>query len=395
MRTRARNVVAVPAGRVAALLAALSLVALPAQAAAAPSVSLLASPPVVTFGEPMTLSGRITPWHAGQTVTIADRSGNVLATTTTATQGKYSTQYAPRGNVWAHAEYGGISSATIKLRVRPLLTVRLTEVHVFGTAVVRGKVRPLVPGGKVDLTLLNGSRRVLQRTVALQDGGSYSTEVPVGEPGTYRVRASFSDPDHAPVTVLSSPAAAGAQSLHVGSSGPVVRALEERLAELGYHLEGSTDGTYDSRTADAVMAFRKVQELDRVTTVDSSVWRALADPRIPKPRFTKPVFHIEVNQTLQVLFVVNDGKVTDILHVSTGKPSTPTHDGHFNVWLKEPGYNDKLMYYSSFFDNGRAIHGYSDVPTYAASHGCVRIPIWAATWMYGLDPVGTSVIVYH
>ena len=102
-----------------------------------------------------------------------------------------------------------------------------------------------------------------------------------------------------------------------------------------------------------------------------------------------------MNQTLQVLFVVKSGAVTDILQVSTGKPSTPTHDGHFHVWLREAGYNDKLMYYSSFFDNGRAIHGYSDVPSYAASHGCVRIPIWAALWMWDLDPVGTSVIVYH
>ncbi len=390
MRNRARNVVAVLAG----LVAALSLVALPAEAAAAPSVSLVASPPVVTFGEPMTLSGRITPWHAGQTVAIVDRSGTALATATTATQGKYSTQYVPRENVWAHAEYNGVSSATIKLRVRPLLTVRLTEVHVFGSAVVRGKVRPIVPGGKVQLTLLNGSRRVLERTVALQDG-SYAEEVPIGEPGLYRIRASFSDPDHAPVTVLSSPVSAGAQELHVGSTGPAVRALEERLVELGYHLAGATDGTFDARTADAVMAFRKVQGLDRVETVDASVWRALADPRIPKPRFAKPDYHIEVNQTLQVLFVVNDGVVTDILHVSTGKPSTPTHDGHFHVWLREAGYNDKLMYYSSFFDNGRAIHGYSDVPSYAASHGCVRIPIWAALWMWDLDPVGTSVIVYN
>jgi hypothetical protein len=391
VRARARNVAAVLAG----LVAALSLVAPPAEAAAAPSVSLLAAPPVVTFGQGMTLSGRITPWHVGETVQIVGRAGTVLATATTATEGKYSTQYVPTANVWVHAEYNGASSATIKLRVRPLLTVRLTEVHVFGTGIVHGKLRPLVPGGKVDITLLNGSRRVLQRTVALQDGRSYSTEVPIGEPGTYRVRASFSDPDHAPVTVLSSPVAAGAQELHVGSRGLAVRALEERLVELHYHLGDAKDGTYDGRTADAVMAFRKVQGLDRVDTVDSSVWRALADPRMPRPRFSKPTFHIEVNQTLQVLFVVNDGEVTDILQVSTGKPSTPTHDGHFHVWLREPGYNDKLMYYSSFFDDGRAIHGYSDVPPYAASHGCVRIPIWAAVWMYGLDPIGTSVIVYH
>ena len=389
---RARHIVAVLAG----LVAALSLASVPAAAdAAPPSVSLLASPPVVTFGQPMTLAGTITPWHQGEPVQILDRDGTVLATATTATQGKYSVQYTPRVNVWVHAEYSGASSPTIKLRVRPLLTAHLTDVHVFGTANIHGKVRPLTPGGKVDLTLLEGSRRVLQRTVRLQDGASYSTQVPMGEPGMYRVRASFSDPDHAPVTVLSSPVVTSAQELHVGSSGVAVRALEERLMELHYRLDGPKDGKYDARTADAVMAFRKVQGLDRVAMVDASMWRALADPRLPKPRFSAPTFHLEVNQTLQVLYVVDHGQVTDILQVSTGKPSTPTHDGHFNVWLKVPGYNDKAMFYSSFFDNGRAIHGYADVPPYAASHGCVRIPIWAAVWMYGLDPVGTGVIVYH
>ena len=34
-------------------------------------------------------------------------------------------------------------------------------------------------------------------------------------------------------------------------------------------------------------------------------------------------------------------------------------------------------------------------PTYAASHGCVRIPYWVTLWMFDQDPIGTPVLIYH
>jgi lipoprotein-anchoring transpeptidase ErfK/SrfK len=108
-----------------------------------------------------------------------------------------------------------------------------------------------------------------------------------------------------------------------------------------------------------------------------------------------PGFHIEVDQTRQVLALVRDGKAIAIIHVSTGKPSTPTYDGTFHVFSKLAGYTSEGLYYPSFFDAGRAIHGWPDVPTYAASHGCVRVPEWIAIWIFGLDPIGTTVVVYH
>ncbi len=43
----------------------------------------------------------------------------------------------------------------------------------------------------------------------------------------------------------------------------------------------------------------------------------------------------------------------------------------------------------------RALHGWTEIPTYAASHGCVRIPYWNAQWVYGLADYGTRVVIYH
>ncbi len=83
------------------------------------------------------------------------------------------------------------------------------------------------------------------------------------------------------------------------------------------------DDVFDYRTADAVMAFHKVQGMARTQTVDAATWRALGTPKLFVPRHREDGVHIEVDQTRQVLAVVRDGDVEAIIHVSTGKPSTP------------------------------------------------------------------------
>jgi lipoprotein-anchoring transpeptidase ErfK/SrfK len=121
----------------------------------------------------------------------------------------------------------------------------------------------------------------------------------------------------------------------------------------------------------------------------------MADPTVPRARAHTGGFHVEVNQTRQVLYTVDDGAITNILHISSGKASTPTRDGTFHVNRKIAGYSPNHLYYPSYFDGNRALHGWTDVPTYPASHGCVRIPYWNAKFIYGLTPIGTKVIVYH
>jgi lipoprotein-anchoring transpeptidase ErfK/SrfK len=49
---------------------------------------------------------------------------------------------------------------------------------------------------------------------------------------------------------------------------------------------------------------------------------------------------------------------------------------------------------SSYFIRGYAIHGYAEVPAYAASHGCLRIPIPNAPAVFGWVKVGYPVDVY-
>ena len=177
-----------------------------------------------------------------------------------------------------------------------------------------------------------------------------------------------------------------------GSKGTSVRFLEQRLAQLHYGLE-RVDGYFGQDTYDAVIAFEKVNGMSRDGIVGPAVWNRLNRATVPVARY-RYGNHIEVDNSRQVLFDVRGGKVARMLPVSTGATgNTPT--GTFHVYSKEPGYNQKLMYYSMYFLGNFAVHGYPTVPAYPASHGCVRIPIWAAVPMYDTHGYGAAVILYY
>ncbi|MBK6885740.1 MAG: L,D-transpeptidase family protein [Tetrasphaera sp.] len=88
-----------------------------------------------------------------------------------------------------------------------------------------------------------------------------------------------------------------------------------------------------------------------------------------------------------------------------GAPATPTDVGLFHIYLKNPlmtmrGHNaDGTTYetpdvpWSSFFNGGEALHGayWRETFGYAASHGCVNLPIPTAKWIYDWAPIGTPV----
>jgi lipoprotein-anchoring transpeptidase ErfK/SrfK len=178
-------------------------------------------------------------------------------------------------------------------------------------------------------------------------------------------------------------------NLALGSRGPSVRALEQRLRDLHYALP-SLDGYFGLDTAQAVLAFQNVNGLARTGRVDARLWRTLARANVPRARFGGT--HIEVSKGRQVLFVVREGEVALVVHVSTGATgNTPL--GTFHVYRKVVGW-DWVLWYPMYFVRGFAIHGYPSVPAYPASHGCVRVPMWVAPRLFASNPWGQTVYVY-
>lgn len=54
-------------------------------------------------------------------------------------------------------------------------------------------------------------------------------------------------------------------------------------------------------------------------------------------------------------------------------------------------YDNAPMPYSVHVGGNYFIHGFSSVPSYPASHGCIRLPVDAAREFYGWITPGTPV----
>jgi len=188
----------------------------------------------------------------------------------------------------------------------------------------------------------------------------------------------------------------GYEQLKRGSSGPMVSYLQEHLASLGYKV-GTVNGEYGESTKDAVMAFQKVERLARDGEVGPEVWGALVAAQRPAPRLSRNGTRVEIDLTKQVLFYIQNNVVTEILPVSSGAPGWGTRPGVFRVFRKVVDWDTSplgFLYYPAYFDGGIAIHGAWDVPPWPASHGCVRIPVWATVSLYNRLFVGIVVDVY-
>jgi hypothetical protein len=170
-------------------------------------------------------------------------------------------------------------------------------------------------------------------------------------------------------------------SIAYGHGGAAVRLLQRGLRRM--HYPASRSGVYDPATQRAVLAWRKVTGRARVYSADRSVLLGvLAGQGVWKVRHPHDGRHIEADLSKQVLVLVDGDKVVRIEPTSSGKPSTPTILGRFRVYRKQPGTNSHGMVDSSYFIRGYAIHGYAEVPTYNASHGCLRVPIPDARTIY-------------
>jgi hypothetical protein len=181
---------------------------------------------------------------------------------------------------------------------------------------------------------------------------------------------------------------------------------ERRLGQLNYWA-GETDGVWDLLSRDALIAFQKVEGRARTGRLTRAELQALRVSVTPLPYEAGPA-HVEIDVKRQVLFVVDDaGAVVKILPVSTGSEETyfdqgkwqraHTPRGRFTVQRKIEGWRRStlgLLYYPCYFSGGVAVHGAPSVPPYPASHGCVRIPMFAAKGFSEMVPTGTPIIVH-
>ena len=214
-------------------------------------------------------------------------------------------------------------------------------------------------------------------------------------PGSHRIKISVSpdNPAGAYIDVDAFDILGMLAASKTASAGKIMW-VEQRLKELSY-LPGVVDGVLDYKARGAVIAFQKWEGLTRDGVIGSTVFSRLQTATRPKPSksgTTNP--WIEVNKAKQVLLFCKDGAVAITIPVSTGSASVGviTPVGTFSVFIKT--LETSPLYHPMAITWAIAIHGYPKVPTYSASHGCVRTQNWDQDVIYPLVDLGTKVYVY-
>jgi len=288
-----------------------------------------------------------------------------------------------------------VPDATVRIEVGGLHGGRA---EVYDTVPVRGTLSPYVPGQKVEVTFYLDGHRLLSRKVAVSKGsgetGTFESSVVVKEDGKYAVSAKHkANAALGGDSTLRKSWKVSFPSLHPGECGKVVKGFKKAMAKMGYVSGGGS--CFNGRLGREVLAYRKVNDMNRSQKAGAGlVKKAFGGKGSYYVKYPNAGEHAEVPLSKQVLVLIKKGKPFAVYPVSTGKPSTPTITGHYHFYRQEPGYNSEGMYYSFYWHNGYAVHGYAEVPNYAASHGCVRTFIADQPRIYEQLHFGESIFVF-
>ena len=234
--------------------------------------------------------------------------------------------------------------------------------------------------------------------------------------------------------------------LKLGDSGDAVKHIQHRLNEYGYKIE--EDGLYKSITCDAILNFQHRCSLDidgsvgpktleklnmapnknvefntkkaSVSNSKNTTSTIALNNYKSKSQLEESINSLKVTSTTNYyinvdlpkqrvnIFTKSDGVwiLDRSLICSSGKSSTPTVKGNFTIQDKGPmfraGSNTICNYYTRFYgnylfhtvllDNNENIQdGRLGIPL---SHGCIRLAIDDAKYIYTSIPYGTTVSIH-
>ena len=214
------------------------------------------------------------------------------------------------------------------------------------------------------------------------------------------------------------------KTLKSGSSGKLVKQLQTRMTELGYY-SGPISGNFARQTLRAVKTIQTQNGLEGKGVVDEATWNVIFnDPGIvmpdatPKPTPPAP-YAITVDVTNQVTTVYSQdeegGYTVPVRRMlcSTGTKANPSDvgdwvlNGRHAKWCVFPTWGNSYARYWTRINSNIAFHSviYTAVDLDAmktssykmlgqrASHGCIRLTVEDAKWVYENIGKGTVVTI--
>ena len=204
-------------------------------------------------------------------------------------------------------------------------------------------------------------------------------------------------------------------AMQSGSTGRDVVRLQRRLTTLEYYTS-VLDGQYGSGTTEAVSEFQKRNGLEETGIADHTTLATLFDENAKKA--LKP-YVLKVSTADQRVYAYApdaNGEYTQLVRTmkcSTGRNSTPTPTGtfqdstcpgarwhyftKFHCWAQYAFYiQGDIMFHSVLYNSkgGKVTQSSVNHLGSKASHGCVRLSVEDAKWIWSNCPAKTKVIVY-
>ncbi|MDO4547036.1 MAG: L,D-transpeptidase family protein [Clostridia bacterium] len=210
------------------------------------------------------------------------------------------------------------------------------------------------------------------------------------------------------------------EALMEGNSGAAVKRLQSRLEQLGYLYNG-VDGAYGASTSKAISSFQSENGLAQSGIADINTQTMLFSSSAKENSRPLWDYYVTVDISEQRVYVYkwseNDNDYTNLVKkfkCSTGTSSNPTPRGiyketvrkgatwhHFkafgNCWARYAIHIDptgNIMFHSVLYNrkNGKSPTS-SSVRALGrrASHGCIRLAVDNAKWLYENITDGTTV----
>lgn len=246
----------------------------------------------------------------------------------------------------------------------------------------------------------------------------YSGVIPVPTPTPTPVPTPTPTPTPTPDTSFKG-------TLEYGDTGARVKLMQERLLELGF-FEGKVTNGFYARTSTAVKAFQKHNALKVDGVVGEDTWTTLFSDRAipagatPAPPTPVPYFiEVDVNNQVTKIYKPDENGEYNILYktfiCSTGTKGYPsdlgvhTLTGRRALWANFPKWGGGTAQYWTKINENIAFHSvlYVDYDPMQlvessynnlgkrASHGCIRLTVADAKWIYENCREGVQVWIHE
>ncbi len=206
------------------------------------------------------------------------------------------------------------------------------------------------------------------------------------------------------------------QTLSEGDDGAEVRRVQRRLTSLKY-TDHPVDGIFDADTAAAVSLFQRAGDLPDTGAADRKTQQAMFSGTAvanDRPLYDY-LLKIDTEKQIVTAFQWADGAYTRVARkmvCSTGLDETPTPAGTYRAtgpvarWCYFPSYGcwaqyafrikGGVLFHSVLYQQAKEstlIKGSVKKLGRKSSHGCVRLSVEDAKWVFEHCTAGTTVIV--